>query len=155
MDSNTSMLAYADYRQKVREYGDIDERTQAALFAQCVELQVLKAPASAVFPPFDQVIVNGSNGRYSVSGYVDSQNSYGAMIRTHYTYNVEKNGDEWRCTDTFQSTEQSISNQVVSNTVLYWILSIIGTLIMYFFIRRSIMSDYNDILGDLMSSFGL
>ena len=132
-----------------------EERMQAALFAQSIELKVLKAPATAVFPPLDTMVISGSNGIYNVSGYVDSQNSYGAMIRSTFTYNVEKTPEGWRCTDTFESTETSIAKQMAGNTILYWILSIIGTIIMYFIIRRSIWSEYNSILENLMDSFGL
>ena len=61
-----------EYRQKGIE---LSERDQAALFAQCVETQVLKSPASAVFPPLNQMVVSGQDGKYAVSGFVDSQNS--------------------------------------------------------------------------------
>lgn len=128
--SNTSELAWLQFCKKRAEYPGIIERDEAALFAQCVELQVLKAPATAVFPAFDEMVVNGSNGHYSVSGFVDSQNSYGAVIRTNYTYNVQKDvNGKWSCTNTFVDTSTQINNQMVGNTVLWWVLGIIGTLI--------------------------
>ena len=136
--SNISELAWLQYSKKRADYGDLIERDEAALFAQCIELQVLKAPATAVFPGFDEMVINGSNGRYSVSGFVDSQNSYGATIRGNYTYNVSKNiNGVWKCDDQFvdKSTQvvKEINEQVnadaVSNTILYWLLGIIGTII--------------------------
>ncbi len=132
--SNTSELAWLQFNKKKEEYSQLSERDAAALFAQCVELQVLKAPATAVFPGFDEMIVNGSGGHYSVSGFVDSQNSYGATIRSQYTYNVEvdENG-KWKCTDQFVDSSakinQQVNSQMVSNTILWWVLGIIGTLI--------------------------
>lgn len=128
--SNTSEMAWLQFTKKKNEYGILSERDEAALFAQCVELQVLKAPATAKFPDFDQMVVNGSNGHYNVSGFVDSQNSYGASIRSQYTYNVEKDSSgKWKCTNQFVSTSSQINNHMLGNTIIWWILGILGTLI--------------------------
>ena len=134
--NNTSELAWLQFSKKCNEHPNLSERDAAALFAQCVELQVLKAPSTAVFPAFDEMVVNGSNGRYSVSGFVDSQNSYGATIRSTYTYNVEKDATgKWKCTDTFVDSASQINSQInsqmVGNTILWWVLGIIGTLITF------------------------
>jgi hypothetical protein len=54
----------------------------------------LKAPSTAKFPWFSEVVVKDlGGGRFSVSGYVDAQNSFGAQIRTNYTC-VLKGADE-------------------------------------------------------------
>ena len=128
--SNTSDLAWLQFTKKRAEYSGLTERDEAALYAQCVELQVLKAPATAKFPGFDEMVVNGSNGHYNVSGFVDSQNSYGATIRSNYTYNVEKDDSgKWKCTNQFVSSASQINSQMIGNTVLLWVLGLIGTLI--------------------------
>lgn len=128
--SNTSEMAWLQFEKRKNEYPELSERDSAALFAQCVELQVLKAPATAKFPAFNEMVVNGSNGHYSVSGFVDSQNSYGASIRSNYTYNVEKDASgRWKCTNQFVSTSSQINNQMLGNTVIWWVLGILGTLI--------------------------
>jgi hypothetical protein len=57
-------------------------------------LQRLKAPAGANFSPTSELIVTGAgNGPWTVFGYVDSQNSFGAMLRSRYTCTVVFNGD--------------------------------------------------------------
>lgn len=56
----------------------------------------LKSPSSAVMcPASDLIITSKSANEYLVSGYVDSQNSYGAMLRTNFKYiiNVDNNGN--------------------------------------------------------------
>ncbi|WP_251231060.1 hypothetical protein [Adlercreutzia aquisgranensis] len=53
----------------------------------------LKSPASAQFP-IEMISIVGDDQRgYRIEGFVDSQNSYGAMIRNDFTADVEiKNG---------------------------------------------------------------
>lgn len=59
--------------------------------------RALKAPATADFPSYSQDAVSQSGSRYTVVSYVDSQNSFGAMIRTQYICTVEPSGgDNWR-----------------------------------------------------------
>ena len=43
---------------------------------------VLKAPSTAVFCKDYELLIKENKGTYYVSGWVDSQNSFGAMIRT-------------------------------------------------------------------------
>ncbi len=130
-----SNQAQYEFSRKVAEFveknGIIGEREEAILFAQSVEMQLLKAPQTAVFPPLEQFNVIGGNGNYKISGFVDSQNSYGASIRTPFSMNVNKNTGMWACSDKFVSTSSQIGAQMVGNTILYWILGIIGTLITY------------------------
>ena len=48
----------------------------------------LKSPASAQFP-VDMISIVGDDMRgYHIAGFVDSQNSYGAMIRNDFTADV-------------------------------------------------------------------
>lgn len=54
----------------------------------------LKAPSTAKFPWYREAVVKDlGGGRFSVSAYVDAQNSFGAQIRTYYTC-VLKGADE-------------------------------------------------------------
>jgi flagellar basal body-associated protein FliL len=60
----------------------------------------LKAPASARFPGDDDrgVHIYGSdNQKYLVSGYVDAQNSFGALVRNYYGGELEQTSENrWR-----------------------------------------------------------
>lgn len=44
----------------------------------------LKSPASAVFCSIDELQIDEAYGTYTVTGWVDSQNSYGAMLRESF-----------------------------------------------------------------------
>jgi len=52
----------------------------------------LKAPATA---KYSDVTVSGAAGSYTVAGAVDSQNSFGALVRSSFTCSVHLNGDQW------------------------------------------------------------
>ena len=58
----------------------------------------LKSPASAEFQPFRKEIVKktGENS-FEINSYVDSQNGFGAMLRSKYLIRMHKNGDDWFC----------------------------------------------------------
>lgn len=52
----------------------------------------LKAPKTA---EFTGVTVSESDGVYTVTGSVDAQNSFGALIRSTFTCKVRETGDNW------------------------------------------------------------
>ena len=120
------------------------EEIQAKLFARAVELQQLKSPASAQFGELEEMFVTEIDENvYSVSGYVDAHNSFGAMVRTKFDLKVFKDEDgTWKNANKFISTEASIAGTVVSHTILYWVLGIIGTIITlavsYFFMSQTL-----------------
>ena len=79
----------------------------------------LKSPASAQFP-VDLISIVGDDTRgYQVSGFVDSQNSYGAMIRNDFTATV--------------AVENGFP-VVKSATIAISIITAIGGAILYFII---------------------
>lgn len=58
---------------------------QAYLFAQDLISGYLKSPSSADFPSASQIkLLSLGNDRYFIDGYLDSQNGFGAQIRTSY-----------------------------------------------------------------------
>ena len=60
----------------------------------------LKSPSTAQFPDYKEITINKNNFVYSVSGYVDAQNSFGAIMRTYYSGKIEQvSKDNWRGVD--------------------------------------------------------
>jgi len=59
----------------------------------------LKAPSTADFPSTSEArIKHLGSGRYQVVSYVDSENAFGANIRTHYICELHTNdGNKWIC----------------------------------------------------------
>ena len=151
--SSISAIAEVQFSKKKLEMESngtrLNETEEAALFTQFVERQLLKAPAGAIFPPLDEMSVRKmEDGSYQVAGFVDAPNSYGTLMRLQYDYNVKKEHGKWVCNETFvDSTEQKrqqirqetiedmkkmqtqIDASVTSNTILWWVLGIIGSII--------------------------
>jgi hypothetical protein len=91
--------AEAEVRAKEAEIKARAERvgsdTTARLQARVFVSRVLKAPTSAKFS--EDTAVLHDDDTWSVKGYVDSQNSFGAMLRSTYLCKVQKvSKDEWR-----------------------------------------------------------
>lgn len=64
--------------------------SEAAAWTACERFvsEQLKAPSTAKFSGFDTEISDRGDGRYIVQGYVDAENSFGAMIRNDYVCDV-------------------------------------------------------------------
>jgi len=64
--------------------GSNSKNLEAYVYSQqTIELQ-LKTPGTANFPAFEDSFVNQSGNIYTINSYVDSENSFGASIRSHY-----------------------------------------------------------------------
>ena len=86
-------------QQAKEEQGSTSSKMDAYSMAQQFVTDTLKSPASAKYPDYDEeyVQLTGDN-TYSVAAYVDSQNSFGALIRTSWTATVINEGNgHWRC----------------------------------------------------------
>jgi hypothetical protein len=57
----------------------------------------LNAPEAAIFQPCSEaeIMRTSQHGQYQVEGYFDAQNSYGAMLREHYTAFVKYIAGRW------------------------------------------------------------
>jgi len=80
-----------DYYLKGKVLGNIKDdtitRSEADNYRRNIELRVkniLKAPSTAKFPGLDEWRFSKKNGIVTVQSYVDSQNSFGAMLRNKF-----------------------------------------------------------------------
>lgn len=55
----------------------------------------LKAPATADYPMYDKNFITHHNDSYTVSSYVDAENSFGVKGRLYYTVTMERDGKDW------------------------------------------------------------
>lgn len=79
-------------RQKER-----DEQISACSTAREFVRQRLKAPSTATFASCVEAgVAKLPNGDYTVMAWVDSQNTFGAMIRTRYLATLRPVGDKWQ-----------------------------------------------------------
>lgn len=85
----------------VGKYGFGTPEREAYTLA-CEHLRAkLKAPATAVFPPYDRKFVTQpEEHKLLVVAYVDAQNSYGALIRTAWAGAIEKHARRVRVIET-------------------------------------------------------
>lgn len=58
--------------------------SDACTIAQELVAESLKAPSTATFAPCDKATIGGAATDWRVQSYVDAENSFGAMLRTHY-----------------------------------------------------------------------
>lgn len=84
-------LGYSVYlyqlRQPVKTEPYIPNHAQVYNSVKNLVKKNLRAPITAVFPEISEVDISFTEGRtdkWEVEGYVDSQNYFGAMLRTKY-----------------------------------------------------------------------
>ena len=81
------------------EAKDTDKTVNAWVMAQQFVEKQLKSPSTAKYPwGYKDYVTDLGNGKYSIRAYVDSENGFGAMLRTNF-YCVVQNteGDNWLC----------------------------------------------------------
>lgn len=74
------------------------DKIEAYVMAQVFVEKWLKAPSTAQYPLASEAIINDlGDGRWRVQAWVDSQNSFGAMVRNNFTCTLKyTGGDNWR-----------------------------------------------------------
>jgi hypothetical protein len=78
--------------------GDGDGRSDGMAKVMCENFveDRLKSPSSADFSGIFDTTITGSGTDYTVSGYVDAENIFGAMLRSNYTCEIRDSGnDKW------------------------------------------------------------
>ncbi len=79
-----------------------DKPTEAFSMAQVMIEDLLKAPSTADFAPFDYDSVQRINlTTWKVKTYVDAENSFGAKLRTWVEVTLEEDApsQRWKCLD--------------------------------------------------------
>ena len=77
-----------------------DLKIKALVYSHSCIKEKLKAPASADFPSDLKAVSHLNDSIFIINSYVDSQNSFGAMIRTKYTCKITIiDEDHYRCDD--------------------------------------------------------
>lgn len=100
----------------------------------------LKSPASAQFP-VDLIAIVGDDQRgYQVSGFVDSQNSYGAMIRNDFaaTVAVENGFPVVKSSTVAAKATAQRAKEFGVNYIVLSLLTLAGAAIMYFIISAMV-----------------
>ena len=71
----------------------VDSTTYATLQVNTEDVikRVLKSPSTAKFPWLDGWSISREDNKYTVSGYVDAQNGFGAEVRSYFTVYWEVN----------------------------------------------------------------
>ncbi len=91
---NSGTIKFYENGQKVEDLKNrlitTAEQSQLKTWAEDHIKKILKSPSSAEFPgsfftPFEDWSFSKNGSNYTVSSYVDSQNGFGAMIRSQFT----------------------------------------------------------------------
>ena len=83
---------------------EIELHTEAQQFVR----QGLKSPSTAEFPVLPYEAGDLGGGRYRIVSYVDSQNSFGAMLRSDWSVLMRLEGERW-----------ILEKMIIGNRVIY------------------------------------
>lgn len=89
---------------------------------------LLKAPLTAVLCAREELQIQSDGaGGYAIIGYVNSQNSYGAMIRTGFRASAVYRDGRW------QVLSVKMENQAAKNLASSYVIGIAVTLLLFAF----------------------
>jgi hypothetical protein len=89
-----NVISYFFSRPNLSSTSSQGDKLGACIVAEKFVAQQLKSPSTAEFPPGTSECRASQNGsRWTVSSYVDSENGFGAMIRSDYSVEMQYNPD--------------------------------------------------------------
>ena len=92
--------------EQVSDNNEQNSKITALTAAQEEVKARLKSPSSADFPWGSDCVTKISDNTYVINSYVDSQNSFGAMLRTNFTCQITLTGNDNYTCDDIQLFEQ-------------------------------------------------
>lgn len=96
----------------------------------------LKAPMTAILCDREQMVITNSNGVYEIQGYVNSQNSYGAMIATDFTAKASFVNGMWSISNVTvgkkvaQGFAKNFASNYIAISIFVGLMSLLGYLIL-------------------------
>lgn len=97
---NSKMKEIVEERKRYRGSDNVNNSSyltnnEAVYASQKFVKRKLKSPSTADFQPIFQAKVKRENNTYTINSYVDSQNGFGATIRSNYIVKLKRksNGD--------------------------------------------------------------
>lgn len=99
---------YSSQTPKKINTNDIGDKIDLHVEAQQFVLQGLKAPATAKFPALPYEAIDLGNDRYKITSFVDSQNSFGAMLRSN-----------WSVVFQYQNEKTYLEKMIINDEVVY------------------------------------
>lgn len=75
------------------------DSSEARVFCKYVVENSLKSPSTAQFSGYGETTATRSGSAWIISGYVDSQNDFGAMLRANYRCTASGTGKDLKVDD--------------------------------------------------------
>lgn len=110
--NRTSTIEKEKKEKELAKFNSLDFSNGAYWACQEIVKQKLVSPASANFPTFAQSMSPKANQEYLLSSYVDSQNQFGAPLRTAFICSVK-----YKSTSTDETSQYMIDNWEVMQLV--------------------------------------
>jgi uncharacterized phage-like protein YoqJ len=85
------IFAFKTCLKSCSQEAQIEPEIKAYVAAKSAVESQLNAPATAQFQQYNSSMVKSTSECYIVRGYVDSQNFFGAMLRSNFTVTLTKN----------------------------------------------------------------